>query len=106
MRSRLAPYDLDALCGHARASRLMTPSFVSEPGWGCCLSRTLPASSPPARHPDRLAPGSLAARSFGSPRLSAGEQQYSVPPPVYGCHTPTDSCTGSQALLLRTPYSR
>lgn len=36
----------------------------------------------------------------------AGEQQYSVPPPVYGCHTPTDSCTGSQALLLRTPYSR
>ncbi|KAB0391772.1 hypothetical protein E2I00_005185, partial [Balaenoptera physalus] len=37
---------------------------------------------------------------------SLGEQQYSVPPPVYGCHTPTDSCTGSQALLLRTPYSR
>nr|XP_045013722.1 Wilms tumor protein isoform X1 [Jaculus jaculus] len=36
---------------------------------------------------------------------SLGEQQYSVPPPVYGCHTPTDSCTGSQALLLRTPYS-
>ncbi|KAM7327642.1 hypothetical protein ACRRTK_014009 [Alexandromys fortis] len=37
---------------------------------------------------------------------SLGEQQYSVPPPVYGCHTPSDSCTGSQALLLRTPYSR
>ncbi|KAM8970648.1 Wilms tumor protein isoform X2 [Sarcophilus harrisii] len=36
---------------------------------------------------------------------SLGEQQYSVPPPVYGCHTPTDSCTGSQALLLRTPYN-
>ncbi|MEJ1278514.1 Wilms tumor 1 homolog [Cricetulus griseus] len=36
---------------------------------------------------------------------SLGEQQYSVPPPVYGCHTPSDSCTGSQALLLRTPYS-
>uniref|UniRef100_A0A7M4FUY8 WT1 transcription factor n=1 Tax=Crocodylus porosus TaxID=8502 RepID=A0A7M4FUY8_CROPO len=34
-----------------------------------------------------------------------GDQQYSVPPPVYGCHTPTDSCTGSQALLLRTPYN-
>lgn len=29
-----------------------------------------------------------------------------MPPPVYGCHTPTDSCTGSQALLLRTPYNR
>ncbi|XP_056382603.1 Wilms tumor protein isoform X6 [Hyla sarda] len=35
----------------------------------------------------------------------AGDQQYSVPPPVYGCHTPTDSCTGSQALLLRSPYN-
>lgn len=29
-----------------------------------------------------------------------------MPAPVYGCHTPTDSCTGSQALLLRTPYNR
>ncbi|XP_073460590.1 Wilms tumor protein isoform X6 [Aquarana catesbeiana] len=36
---------------------------------------------------------------------SLGDQQYSVPPPVYGCHTPTDSCTGSQALLLRSPYN-
>ncbi|KAM4618756.1 WT1 transcription factor a isoform 2-T2 [Polymixia lowei] len=34
-----------------------------------------------------------------------GEQQYPVPPPVYGCHTPSDSCTGSQALLLRNPYN-
>ncbi|XP_039392284.1 Wilms tumor protein isoform X6 [Mauremys reevesii] len=41
-----------------------------------------------------------------SQQTSLGDQQYSVPPPVYGCHTPTDSCTGSQALLLRTPYNR
>ncbi|OWK49804.1 Wilms tumor protein [Lonchura striata] len=41
-----------------------------------------------------------------SQQPSLGDQQYSVPPPVYGCHTPTDSCTGSQALLLRTPYNR
>uniref|UniRef100_A0A8C2G790 Wilms tumor protein homolog n=1 Tax=Cyprinus carpio TaxID=7962 RepID=A0A8C2G790_CYPCA len=34
-----------------------------------------------------------------------GDQQYPVPPPVYGCHTPSDSCTGSQALLLRNPYN-
>ncbi|XP_065813541.1 WT1 transcription factor a isoform X1 [Labrus bergylta] len=34
-----------------------------------------------------------------------GEQQYSIPPPVYGCHTPSDSCSGSQALLLRNPYN-
>ncbi|XP_069479662.1 Wilms tumor protein isoform X2 [Ambystoma mexicanum] len=33
------------------------------------------------------------------------DQQYSVPPPVYGCHTPTDTCTGGQALLLRSPYN-
>ncbi|TNN73941.1 Wilms tumor [Liparis tanakae] len=37
---------------------------------------------------------------------STAEQQYPVPPPVYGCHTPSDSCTGSQALLLRNPYNR
>ncbi|XP_075998681.1 WT1 transcription factor a isoform X3 [Genypterus blacodes] len=36
---------------------------------------------------------------------AGGEQQYPVPPPVYGCHTPSDSCTGSQALLLRNPYN-
>ncbi|XP_063189007.1 Wilms tumor protein isoform X2 [Chroicocephalus ridibundus] len=40
-----------------------------------------------------------------SQQPSLGDQQYSVPPPVYGCHTPTDSCTGSQALLLRNPYN-
>ncbi|KAM9302323.1 Wilms tumor protein isoform 4-T4 [Gastrophryne carolinensis] len=38
-------------------------------------------------------------------QTSLSDQQYSVPPPVYGCHTPTDSCTGSQALLLRSPYN-
>ncbi|XP_056137525.1 WT1 transcription factor a isoform X8 [Lampris incognitus] len=38
-------------------------------------------------------------------RTQPGEQQYPVPPPVYGCHTPSDSCTGSQALLLRNPYN-
>ncbi|XP_064169828.1 Wilms tumor protein homolog [Anguilla rostrata] len=34
-----------------------------------------------------------------------GEQQYPVPPPVYGCHTPSDSCAGGQTLLLRNPYN-
>uniref|UniRef100_H3CQT0 WT1 transcription factor a n=1 Tax=Tetraodon nigroviridis TaxID=99883 RepID=H3CQT0_TETNG len=33
------------------------------------------------------------------------EQQYPVPPPVYGCHNPSDTCAGSQALLLRNPYN-
>ncbi|XP_054865406.1 Wilms tumor protein homolog isoform X3 [Amphiprion ocellaris] len=36
---------------------------------------------------------------------SMSEQQYPVPPPVYGCHTPSDGCSSSQALLLRNPYN-
>ncbi|XP_025784492.1 Wilms tumor protein [Puma concolor] len=76
--------------------------LAEETSWGCSLSQPLPSASPRA---SPLPPRALGARSPRSPRLSAGEQQYSVPPPVYGCHTPTDSCTGSQALLLRTPYS-
>ncbi|XP_035275993.1 WT1 transcription factor a isoform X3 [Anguilla rostrata] len=34
-----------------------------------------------------------------------GEQQFPAPPPVYSCHTPSDSCSTNQALLLRNPYS-
>ncbi|XP_077452643.1 WT1 transcription factor a isoform X4 [Stigmatopora argus] len=33
------------------------------------------------------------------------EQQYPVPPSMYGCHNPSDSCAGGQALLLRNPYN-
>ncbi|KAM9814860.1 WT1 transcription factor a isoform 6-T6 [Syngnathus typhle] len=36
---------------------------------------------------------------------SIAEQQYPMPPSMYGCHNPSDSCTGSQALLLRNPYN-
>lgn len=60
----------------------------------------------PNRCPQPRTPSPWGALAQLSSVLFAGEQQYSVPPPVYGCHTPTDSCTGSQALLLRTPYSR
>nr|XP_023674555.1 Wilms tumor protein isoform X2 [Paramormyrops kingsleyae] len=38
-------------------------------------------------------------------QTNMGEQQYPVPPPVYGCHNPSESCAGSQALLLRNPYN-
>ncbi|KAM4617901.1 Wilms tumor protein isoform 6-T6 [Discoglossus pictus] len=66
--------------------------------------------------PPSQAPTSQARMFSNAPYLSnclenqqgirnQGDQQYSVPPPVYGCHTPTDSCTGSQALLLRNPYN-
>lgn len=56
--------------------------------------------------PERRGAGRRPRHGLTCPAFSAGDQQYSVPPPVYGCHTPTDSCTGSQALLLRTPYNR
>ncbi|XP_051727075.1 WT1 transcription factor b isoform X2 [Ctenopharyngodon idella] len=36
-----------------------------------------------------------------SPQCTMGEQQYSVPPPVYGCHSPPDS----QTLLLRNTFN-
>ncbi|XP_071385827.1 Wilms tumor protein homolog isoform X10 [Centroberyx affinis] len=29
------------------------------------------------------------------------DQQYPAPPPMFGCHNPTESCPSSQALLLR-----
>ncbi|XP_061101420.1 Wilms tumor protein homolog isoform X2 [Conger conger] len=35
-----------------------------------------------------------------------GEQQYPAPPPVYSCHTPSETCPSNQTLLLRNPYSR
>ncbi|XP_036441227.1 WT1 transcription factor b isoform X1 [Colossoma macropomum] len=36
-----------------------------------------------------------------SPQSTMGEQQYPAPPPIYGCHTPTDG----QTLLLRNAYN-
>ncbi|XP_063336570.1 WT1 transcription factor a isoform X6 [Pelmatolapia mariae] len=74
-----------------------------------------PSQPPPVAAPHHHQPPS---RMFSNPpyltncmdtqqaaRNQTGEQQYPVPPPVYGCHTPSDSCTSSQALLLRNPYN-
>ncbi|XP_066484230.1 Wilms tumor protein isoform X9 [Tiliqua scincoides] len=66
-----------------------------------------PPSQPPAGQA-RMFPGGpyLPSCLEGQQAIrNQGDQQYSVPPPVYSCHTPTDSCTGSQALLLRNPYN-
>ncbi|XP_072195009.1 Wilms tumor protein isoform X2 [Excalfactoria chinensis] len=59
----------------------------------------------PSHHAAQFTNHSFKHEDPMSQQPSLGDQQYSVPPPVYGCHTPTDSCTGSQALLLRTPYN-
>ncbi|KAJ3593037.1 hypothetical protein NHX12_005375, partial [Muraenolepis orangiensis] len=35
------------------------------------------------------------------PQSNMAEQPYPAPPPMFGCHNPSDSCPNSQALLLR-----
>ncbi|XP_023578559.1 Wilms tumor protein isoform X2 [Octodon degus] len=72
-----------------------TVTFDGTPGYGHA----------PSHHAAQLPSHSFKHEDPMGQQGSLGEQQYSVPPPVYGCHTPTDSCAGSQALLLRTPYS-
>lgn len=37
--------------------------------------------------------------------LCSVDQQYPAPPPMFGCHNPSESCPSSQALLLRN-YNR
>ncbi|MGH0133239.1 UNVERIFIED_CONTAM: hypothetical protein FKN15_005616 [Acipenser sinensis] len=59
----------------------------------------------PSHHTSQFSNHSFKHEDPMSQQPTIGDQQYSVPPPVYGCHTPTDSCAGSQALLLRNPYN-
>ncbi|XP_038561249.1 WT1 transcription factor a isoform X7 [Micropterus salmoides] len=59
----------------------------------------------PTHHSSQFSNHSFKHEDAFTQQSTMGEQQYSVPPPVYGCHTPSDSCTGSQALLLRNPYN-
>ncbi|XP_069018704.1 WT1 transcription factor a isoform X2 [Embiotoca jacksoni] len=59
----------------------------------------------PTHHSSQFSNHSFKHEDALGQQNTMGEQQYPVPPPVYGCHTPSDSCTGSQALLLRNPYN-
>ncbi|XP_041794530.1 Wilms tumor protein homolog isoform X5 [Chelmon rostratus] len=59
----------------------------------------------PTHHSSQFSNHSFKHEDALTQQSTMGEQQYPVPPPVYGCHTPSDSCTGSQALLLRNPYN-
>ncbi|XP_028441351.1 WT1 transcription factor a isoform X3 [Perca flavescens] len=59
----------------------------------------------PTHHSSQFSNHSFKHEDALSQQSTMAEQQYPVPPPVYGCHTPSDSCTGSQALLLRNPYN-
>ncbi|XP_054475661.1 LOW QUALITY PROTEIN: WT1 transcription factor a [Anoplopoma fimbria] len=59
----------------------------------------------PTHHSSQFSNHSFKHEDALAQQSTMAEQQYPVPPPVYGCHTPSDSCTGSQALLLRNPYN-
>ncbi|XP_031166219.1 Wilms tumor protein homolog isoform X4 [Sander lucioperca] len=59
----------------------------------------------PTHHSSQFSNHSFKHEDALTQQSTMAEQQYPVPPPVYGCHTPSDSCTGSQALLLRNPYN-
>uniref|UniRef100_A0A8B9IMN3 Wilms tumor protein homolog n=1 Tax=Anser cygnoides TaxID=8845 RepID=A0A8B9IMN3_ANSCY len=82
------------------------PAVLSPAGYSTVAFDGTPSyGHTPSHHAAQFTNHSFKHEDPISQQTSLGDQQYSVPPPVYGCHTPTDSCTGSQALLLRTPYN-
>ncbi|KAM8876848.1 WT1 transcription factor b isoform 1-T1 [Synchiropus picturatus] len=66
-------------------------SLENNPSYGHTPSHhTPPFSSLSFKHEDPL-----------SPTNTIGDQQYPGPPPMFGCHSPPESCPSSQGLLLR-----
>nr|XP_061825808.1 Wilms tumor protein homolog isoform X2 [Nerophis lumbriciformis] len=59
----------------------------------------------PTHHSSQFSNHSFKHEDSLSHQNAIAEQQYSMAPSMYGCHTPSDSCAGSQALLLRNPYN-
>lgn len=55
--------------------------------------------------PTGLYANSLVCLSDSFTVCYAGDQQYPAPPPMFGCHPPSENCPSSQALLLRN-YNR
>ncbi|XP_056137524.1 WT1 transcription factor a isoform X7 [Lampris incognitus] len=82
------------------------PAARTQPGYGTvAFDGAGNYSHTPTHHSSQFSNHSFKHEDALSQQTTMGEQQYPVPPPVYGCHTPSDSCTGSQALLLRNPYN-
>ncbi|XP_038162618.1 WT1 transcription factor b isoform X3 [Cyprinodon tularosa] len=68
-----------------------TVGLDSNPSYGHTPSHYTPQlSSLSFKHEDTL-----------SPTNSIVEQQYPAPNPMFGCHSPSESCPSNQALLLR-----
>ncbi|KAK0136955.1 Wilms tumor B [Merluccius polli] len=59
----------------------------------------------PSHHSPQFSSLSFKHEDMFPPQSNMAEQQYSAPPPMFGCHNPSESCPNSQALLLRN-YNR
>uniref|UniRef100_G3PU57 WT1 transcription factor b n=1 Tax=Gasterosteus aculeatus aculeatus TaxID=481459 RepID=G3PU57_GASAC len=55
----------------------------------------------PSHHTPQLSSLSFKHEDTLSPPNNIVDQQYTAPPPMFGCHNPSESCPSSQALLLR-----
>ncbi|XP_007549884.1 PREDICTED: Wilms tumor protein isoform X1 [Poecilia mexicana] len=55
----------------------------------------------PSHHTPQLSSLSFKHEDTLSPPNSIVDQQYSTPNPMFGCHSPPESCPSNQALLLR-----
>ncbi|XP_078113929.1 WT1 transcription factor b isoform X6 [Sander vitreus] len=55
----------------------------------------------PSHHTPQLSSLSFKHEDTLAPPNNIVDQQYPAPPPMFGCHNPSESCPSSQALLLR-----
>ncbi|XP_050990383.1 LOW QUALITY PROTEIN: WT1 transcription factor b [Labeo rohita] len=75
-----------------------TPPAPRNQGYGTVALDGAPSyGHTPAHHSPPFPNNTFKHEDPMSPQSTMGEQQYTIPPPVYGCHSPPDS----QALLLR-----
>ncbi|XP_071385823.1 Wilms tumor protein homolog isoform X7 [Centroberyx affinis] len=84
------------------------PSCVDNPpaprnqGYGAVGLDSAPSyGHTPSHHTPQLSSLSFKHEDTLSPQSNMVDQQYPAPPPMFGCHNPTESCPSSQALLLR-----
>uniref|UniRef100_A0A4W5Q0T7 Wilm's tumour protein N-terminal domain-containing protein n=1 Tax=Hucho hucho TaxID=62062 RepID=A0A4W5Q0T7_9TELE len=59
----------------------------------------------PSHHSPQFSSHSFKHEDILSPPTTMGDQQFPAPPPMFGCHPPSENCPTSQALLLRN-YNR
>ncbi|XP_029353647.1 WT1 transcription factor b isoform X3 [Echeneis naucrates] len=79
-----------------------SPPLPRNPGYGAVSIDNNPSCGHTPSHPTPQLPSlSFKHEDMLSPTSNIVDQQYPAPPPVFGCQNPSESCPGSQALLLR-----